>query len=69
MVAEAAEKYQLDVNPDSLIRDLSVGYKQKVELLKALIRGAKVLILSGVIKDEAKTIGQYEGNPVFRLRP
>ena len=45
MVAEAAEKYQLDVNPDSLIRDLSVGYKQKVELLKALIRGAKVLIL------------------------
>lgn len=45
MVKEAAEKYQLDVDPDALIRDLSVGYKQKVELLKALIRGAKVLIL------------------------
>lgn len=45
MVAEAADKFQLNVNPDTLIRDLSVGYKQKVELLKALIRGAKVLIL------------------------
>ncbi len=45
MVAEAAQKYQLDVDPNALVRDLSVGYKQKVELLKALIRGAKVLIL------------------------
>ncbi len=45
LVAEAAEKYQLDVDPNALIRDLSVGYKQKVELLKALIRGVKVLIL------------------------
>lgn len=45
MTAEAAKKFQLDVNPNALIRDLSVGYKQKVELLKALIRGVKVLIL------------------------
>lgn len=45
MVAEAAKKYQLDVDPNALVRDLSVGYKQKVELLKALIRGVKVLIL------------------------
>ena len=45
LVAEAAKKFQLDVDPDALVRDLSVGYKQKVELLKALIRGVKVLIL------------------------
>ena len=45
MVQEAADKYRLGVDPNSLIRDLSVGYKQKVELLKALIRGARVLIL------------------------
>jgi len=45
MVQEAADKYQLGVDPSALIRDLSVGYKQKVELLKALIRGARVLIL------------------------
>lgn len=41
----AADKFQLNVDPNTLIRDLSVGFKQKVELLKALIRGVKVLIL------------------------
>ena len=45
LTTEAAEKFQLQVDPNTLIRDLSVGYKQKVELLKALIRGVKVLIL------------------------
>ncbi|NLO85469.1 MAG: ABC transporter ATP-binding protein [Clostridiales bacterium] len=45
LVSDAAKKYQLAVDPNSLIRDLSVGYKQKVELLKALIRGVQVLIL------------------------
>ena len=45
LTTEAAEKFQLHVDPNTLIRDLSVGYKQKVELLKALIRGVKVLIL------------------------
>ena len=42
---KAAQKYQLDVDPEAKIEDISVGLKQKVELLKALIRGAKVLIL------------------------
>lgn len=45
MTNEVAEKYQLTVDPNALIRDISVGLKQKVELLKALIRGVKVLIL------------------------
>lgn len=45
MCLEASEKYRLEVNPDALVRDISVGLKQKVELLKALIKGCKVLIL------------------------
>lgn len=45
IVREAAEKYRLDVEPDELIRNISVGQKQKIELLKALIRGVKILIL------------------------
>ena len=45
MTEEASEKFQLKVDPNALVRDISVGLKQKVELLKALIRGAKVLIL------------------------
>lgn len=42
---EAIDKFDLDVDPNKLIRDLSVGQKQKVELLKSLVRGVKVLIL------------------------
>ncbi len=42
---EAVDKFNLDVDPNKLIRDLSVGQKQKVELLKSLVRGVRVLIL------------------------
>jgi len=42
---EVSDKFGLGVNANMLIRDLSVGQKQKVELLKALARGVKVLIL------------------------
>lgn len=45
LVKEAGEKYNLYVDPDARIMDLPVGKKQKVEILKALIRGAKILIL------------------------
>lgn len=42
---EASEKYNLKVDPQAKVVDLSVGLKQKVEILKALVRGAKILIL------------------------
>lgn len=45
IAGEAAEKYNFQVDPKAKIRDLSVGLKQKVEILKALVRGAKILIL------------------------
>ena len=38
-------KYNLKVDPAARVRDLPVGMKQKVEILKALYRQAKVLIL------------------------
>ena len=44
-VSNAAKKYGMDINPKSLIRHLSVGQRQRVEILKALYRNAKVLIL------------------------
>ena len=44
-VGEAARKFGLDLNPKSIIRNLSVGQRQRVEILKALYRNAKVLIL------------------------
>lgn len=42
---EVSEKYNFKVNSKTRVRDLSVGMKQKVEILKALVRGAKILIL------------------------
>jgi simple sugar transport system ATP-binding protein len=40
-----AEQYGLEVDPSAYVRDLSVGEEQRVEIVKALYRGAEVLIL------------------------
>lgn len=40
-----SDRYGLHVDPDALIEDLSVGSQQRVEILKALVRGAQILIL------------------------
>ena len=37
--------YGLEVDPDALVGDLPVGEQQRVEILKALFRGARILIL------------------------
>ena len=39
------EQYGLEVDPDAKIEDISVGMQQRVEILKALYRGADILIL------------------------
>jgi len=44
-VVDLAETYGFDVDPDATIEDVSVGEQQRVEILKALYRGADVLIL------------------------
>ncbi|WP_422366898.1 ABC transporter ATP-binding protein [Pelagibius sp.] len=44
-VNELAGRFGLDIDPQRLIRDLSVGERQRVEILKALYRGARILIL------------------------
>ena len=45
LVKDMAKKYNLNVDPMARVSDLSVGVKQKVEILKVLVRGAKLLIL------------------------
>lgn len=44
-VKELSDKYGLYVDPDAKIEDISVGMQQRVEILKALYRGAEILIL------------------------
>lgn len=44
-IAELGETFGLKVDPDALVSSLSVGERQRVEILKALYRDAKILIL------------------------
>lgn len=44
-VAELSKRYGLVVDPSDLVGELPVGVQQRVEILKALYRGAELLIL------------------------
>jgi simple sugar transport system ATP-binding protein len=44
-VARVAERYRIAVNPKASVWQLSLGEQQRVEILKALHRGAKILLL------------------------
>jgi len=44
-VHELSERFGLQVNPDAYIEDLPVGVQQRVEIIKALLRDASVLVL------------------------
>ncbi len=44
-VEAAAARFGLTIDPRALVKDLSVGQRQRVEILKALYRRARVLIL------------------------
>lgn len=45
MTREVCEKYNFEMELSAKVKDLPVGVKQKIEILKALLRGAEVLIL------------------------
>ena len=45
LVLEISERFGFDVDPDALIEDLPVGVQQRVEIIKALSRDAKILVL------------------------
>ena len=44
-MAELSAAYGLEVDPDALVGELPVGLQQRVEILKTLLRGARILIL------------------------
>ncbi len=44
-LAEVSNAFGLDVDPNDLIEDLEVGERQRVEIIKVLYRGAKIIIL------------------------
>jgi len=44
-ITELGRSYGMEVDPDVLVEDLGVGDRQRVEILKVLYRGARILIL------------------------
>lgn len=55
--------YSLDVDPDARIADLPVGARQRVELVKALARGARILVLD----EPTAVLTPQEANGLFDL--
>lgn len=44
-VAEVCRNYGLDLTPETIVRDISLGMQQRVEIAKTLYRGADIIIL------------------------
>lgn len=44
MVREVSDRYNLNLDPDSIVEDLPVGVQQRVEIVKVLLRDAKVVV-------------------------
>jgi len=63
MLAQLAEDYALEVPPDARVGDLSVGLQQRVEILKALFRGAEILILD----EPTGALTPQEADNLFRI--
>jgi simple sugar transport system ATP-binding protein len=45
IVTELAERHGLAVDPDAAMEDVTVGMQQRAEVLRALYRGARILVL------------------------
>jgi len=56
-------EYHLDVDPDARVADLGVGHRQRVEILKALYRGADLLILD----EPTAVLTPAEADHLFRI--
>ncbi|HIT34236.1 MAG TPA: ABC transporter ATP-binding protein [Candidatus Faecousia intestinigallinarum] len=62
-VEALSREYGLEVEPDSRVRDLSVGQQQRVEILKTLYRGAEILILD----EPTAVLTPQETNELFTV--
>lgn len=63
ILTELATEYGLEVNPDAIIEELSVGHQQRVEILKQLYRQADILILD----EPTGVLTPSEADQLFRI--
>jgi simple sugar transport system ATP-binding protein len=62
-VRDLSHRYGLDVNPDAIVEDLPVGIQQRVEIIKALVRNASVLVLD----EPTAVLTPSETQELFRI--
>ena len=63
-IAEISKNYNLDINPYAKIWQLSVGEQQRVEIIKTLFRGVKILIMdepTAVLTPQEAAISWHRG--------
>lgn len=63
VLTELSREYELDVDPDAVVEELSVGHQQRVEILKALYRQAEILILD----EPTGVLTPAEADHLFRI--
>jgi ABC-type uncharacterized transport system ATPase subunit len=63
VLTRLAREYELNVDPDATIDELSVGHQQRVEILKALYRQADILILD----EPTGVLTPAEADHLFRI--
>lgn len=63
LLKDLAREFELNVDPDALIENLSVGHQQRVEILKALYREADILILD----EPTGVLTPSEADHLFRI--
>ncbi len=61
-LAEVGEDYGLTIDPDDLVETLEVGERQRVEIIKVLYRGARILILD----EPTAVLVPHEVDELFR---
>ncbi|MBI3740128.1 MAG: ABC transporter ATP-binding protein [Chloroflexi bacterium] len=62
-IRELSHQYGLEVDPDARVQDLPVGAQQRVEIVKALYRDAKILILD----EPTAVLTPQEADDLFKI--
>jgi general nucleoside transport system ATP-binding protein len=62
-VENVSKAFNFAIDPDALIQDITVGQQQRVEILKALFRGAEILILD----EPTAVLTPQEANDLFEI--
>jgi simple sugar transport system ATP-binding protein len=62
-ISEISESYDLEVEPSRYIRDLSIGQKQRVEIIKMLYREVNILALD----EPTSVLTPHEASKLFKI--